>query len=99
MNDQYNDFHHWQLLGHRRIEDDSKYYHCDNEQCAVPWLGVITAVVQSNEALDLNGVSESASFPQGTEVTERILPQSTCLAKCSTTHMHTTVQMEKNYAR
>ena len=65
----------------------------------MPWLGVIAAVVQSNEALDLNGVSESVSFPQGTQVTERILPQNTCLAKCSKTHIHATVQMEKRCAR
>lgn len=99
MNEQYDNFHHWQVLGHRCIEDDSKHYHCNDKQCAVPWLGVIAAVVQSNEALDLNGVSESVSCSQGTEVTERISPQNTCLAKCSTTHMHATVQMEKNYAR
>ena len=65
----------------------------------MPWLGVIAAFVQSNEALDLNNVSESVSFPQGTDVTVRILLQSTFLAICSIIHVHATVQRKRNYAR
>ena len=47
----------------------------------MPWLRVIAAVVQSNEALDLKGSSESVSLPQGTELSGRGSAKSTCSAE------------------
>ena len=62
MNGEYKNFQYWQLLGHRCVENNGKYYHCNNEESTMPLLRVIAAIVQSDETLNLNVVSRLASL-------------------------------------
>lgn len=62
MNDEYDNFYLWQLLGHGNVENNSEYYHCNNKESTMPWLRVIAAVVQGDEALNLGSILWSASL-------------------------------------
>lgn len=62
MDDQYNNFHNRQLLGHGCIEDDGKCYHSNDEERTMPGSRYIATVVQSDKALDLRKITESASY-------------------------------------
>ena len=53
MNNKNDNFHHGQLLSHRGIENDSEDYYCNDEECTMPLLRFIIAVVQSDEAFNL----------------------------------------------
>ena len=71
VNEEYNNFHHWQLLGHGYIENDSKYYHSNDEECTMPWLSTVAVVIEGDEALNLKGDSKSVSLPMDTERSNR----------------------------
>ena len=71
MNNQYYNLHQRQLLGHRCIENDSKYYHCNDKKSTVPWLRVIAAIIESDEALNLKRCFE-ISIPSLVQRAEKL---------------------------
>ena len=71
MNDQYTNFHDRQLLGHGCVENDSEYYHCNDEECTMPSLRYIASIVQSDEPLNLTENLQSALPPQDWELTPK----------------------------
>ena len=89
MNNKNDNFHHWQLLSHRCIENDSKDYYCNDEECAMPLLRFIIAVVQSDEALNLR-VEGSVCIRYSIESIKSDDSESICAAESPMTVVYVT---------
>ena len=61
----------------------------------MPWLGIVAAVVQSDEALNLKGALGSVSLVRSTELSKRFFIETTCSAESLTTAVLARVQVEK----